>query len=90
MIDTRISSCALYLNTPRGKVFRTVIWRAFWGSGKSDLYLLGRDWESKEHGYSAASYTKILDDNLGLVLTQDNAFIYSDKKNKSLVQRDGY
>ena len=49
---------------PNEKAFRIMIWGAFWGSGRSDLYLLERDWKSKKHGYSAASYIKILDHNL--------------------------
>lgn len=50
--------------TPKGKAFRVMIWGAFWGSGRSDLYMLARDWEAKKHGYSAASYIKVLEDNL--------------------------
>ena len=65
-----------------------MIWGAFWGSERSNLYLLDRDFESKKHGYSAASYIKVLNDNLtgiwepGLVFMQDNAPIHSAKKVK--------
>ncbi len=68
---------------PQRKTFRILIWGAFGGSERSNLYLLERDWESKKHGYSAASYVKVLDDNLtgirepGLVFMQDNALIHS-------------
>jgi len=44
--------------------FFVMIWGAFWGSGRSDVYLLEREWESKKHGYSVASYIQVLDDNL--------------------------
>ena len=72
-----------------------MIWGAFWVSERSDLYLLERDWESKKHGYSAASYIKVLDDNLrgiwepGLVFMQDNAPIHSAKKTKAWFQELG-
>ena len=72
-----------------------MIWGAFWGSGRSDLYLLERDWESKKHGYSAASYIKVLDDNLGgiwepgLVFMQDNAPIHSARKTKAWFEEMG-
>ena len=75
--------------TPKGKAFRVMIWGAFRGSERSDLYMLERDWKSKKHGYSAASYIKILNDNLsglyepGLVFMQDNASIHSAKKTKA-------
>jgi len=80
-----------------GKAFRIMVWGAFWGSGMSDLYLLERYWESKKHGYSAASYIQILDHSLtgiwepGLVFMQDNASIHSaKKKNEALVPGNGY
>ncbi len=72
--------------TPRGKAFRVMIWGAFWGSGRSDLYLLECDWESKKYGYSAASYIQVLNDNMieiyqsGLIFMQDNAPVHSAKK----------
>lgn len=53
-----------------------------------DLYLLECDWESKKHGYSAASYIQVLNDNLieiyqsGLIFMQDNVPIHSAKKNE--------
>ncbi len=52
------------MKIPNGKGFSIMIWGAFWGSERSDLYLLDRDFESKKHGYSAASYIKVLDHNL--------------------------
>ncbi len=73
-----------------GKAFRIMVWGAFWGSGRSDLYLLERYWESKKHGYSAASYIQILNHSLtgiwepGLVFMQDNASIHSAKKKTKL------
>jgi len=52
------------MEIPNGKAFSIIIWGAFWGSGRSDLYLLDRDFESKKHGYLAAFYVQILDHNL--------------------------
>ena len=59
-----------------------MIWPAFWGQGRSDLYKLARDFEFKKMGYSANSYLQILKDNLlgisnlDLIFMQDNAFIH--------------
>jgi len=52
---------------PRGKGLRVMVWAAIWGAGISDLYPLERDFESKKHGYSAASYIKILENNIGAI-----------------------
>jgi len=52
------------------------------------VYLLDRDFESKKHGYSAASYIKVLNHNLTgiwepeLLFMQDNASIHRVKKSK--------
>ena len=65
-----------------------MIWGAFWGSGRSDLYLLDRDFEWKKHGYSAAFYIQILNHNLAdiwkseLVFMQNNASIHRVRKSK--------
>jgi transposase len=69
----------------RGKGLRIMIWAAIWGTGKSDIYPLSRDFESKKHGYSARSYIKVLEDNIGgiwgpgAIFQQDNARIYKAK-----------
>lgn len=65
-----------------------MVWGAFWGLNKSDLYLLRRDFAAKKQGYSAESYIQVLDDNLtgiytpDLTFMQDNAPIHSAKKVK--------
>jgi transposase len=62
-----------------------MVWAAIWGSQKSELYFLERDWESKKRGYSAASYIKVLNDNMpliyqkGMIFMQDNAPIHKAK-----------
>ncbi len=39
-----------------------MVWGCFWDIGRSDLYILDRDFESKKHGYSANSYIAVLND----------------------------
>jgi transposase len=83
------------MEVPNGKAFSNMVWGAFWDSGRSDLYLLDRDFESKKHGYSAASYIQILDHNLAgiwepeLVFMQDNAPIHRARKSKLWFQGNG-
>ena len=70
----------------KGKEVSGMVWAAFWGEERSDLYKLARDFESKKLGYSANSYLEILDNNLlgiwqsGLIFIQDNAPIHKAKK----------
>ena len=63
-----------------------MVWGSFWDLGRSDLYILDRDFEAKKHGYSANSYLAVLDEqvgpyyadheDLGYIFMQDNASIY--------------
>ena len=63
-----------------------MVWAAFWGDDRSDLYKLARDFAAKKMGYSANSYMELLNDNLlgiwqpGLIFMQDNAPIHKAKK----------
>ncbi len=83
------------MELPNGKAFSIMVWGAFWGSERSDLYLLDRDFESKKHGYSAAFYIQILEYNLTgiwepeLVFMQDNAPIHRARKSKLWFQENG-
>ena len=83
------------MKTPNEKTFSIMIWGAFWGSERSNLYLLDRNFEFKKHGYSAVSYIQILDHNLadiwepGLVFMQDNASIHRARKSKLWFQENG-
>ena len=49
----------------KGKDISVMVWGCFWSKngiiGRSDLYVLDRDFESKKHGYSANSYIEVLD-----------------------------
>jgi hypothetical protein len=38
-----------------------MVWGCFWDHGRSDLYVMDRDFESKKYGYSARSYLQVLD-----------------------------
>jgi len=46
------------------KNMKTMVWGAFWDRGRSPLYIMDRDFESKKHGYSANSYLEVLDGSL--------------------------
>lgn len=52
----------------KGKDISVMVWGCFWGRngviGRSDLYVLDRDFESKKHGYSARSYLDVLDNQM--------------------------
>jgi hypothetical protein len=68
---------------------KVMVWAAFWGTGRTSFYIMDRDFESKKHGYSAASYLEVLEAMvLGLyrklgrdyVFIQDNATIHTTRK----------
>lgn len=40
---------------------KVVVWGCFWDHGRTSLYIIDRDFESKKHGYSAESYLEVLD-----------------------------
>jgi transposase len=71
----------------KGKDISVMVWGCFWGTihgiGRSELFVLERDFESKKHGYSARSYLEVLDDQLpkcwspGLEFMQDGASIHT-------------
>ena len=71
----------------KSKDISVMVWGCFWGReegiGRSELYLLDRDFESKKHGYSARSYLDVLEDQMpkcwepGLIFMQDGASIYT-------------
>ncbi len=77
------------------KTFSIMIWEAFWGSERSNLYLLDRNFEFKKHGYSVVFYIQILEYNLagiwksGLVFMQNNAPIHRVRKSKLWFQENG-
>lgn len=67
-----------------------MVWGCFWDFGRSDLYILDRDFESKKQGYSANSYLAVLNDQVspyyadledpGYIFMQDNARIHTAHK----------
>ena len=64
-----------------------MVWGCFWDTGRTSLYIMDRDFESKKHGYSANSYIEVLDamvapaveelDDPGYIFMQDNASIHT-------------
>ena len=58
---------------PKGKGVSVMVWAAFWGDDRSDLYKLARDFAVKKMGYSANSYMELWNDNL-LVIWQPASF----------------
>jgi transposase len=75
-----------YIQTySKEKGLSVMVWGCFWGAGRSELFILNRDFASKKHGYSTASYVEVLDDQLpkcwqpGMVFMQDNASIHTSR-----------
>jgi len=74
------------------KNIKVMVWAGFWDLGRSSLYIMDRDFESKKHGYSAESYLEVLDGEVapiyatldpGYEFMQDNASIHTAKKVKA-------
>jgi hypothetical protein len=68
------------------KNMKIMVWGAFWDLGKSNCYIMDRDFESKKHRYFANSYLKVLnaevelifeDLDKGYMFIQDNASIHT-------------
>ncbi len=76
------------------KIFFIMIWRAFWDSERSNLYLLNRDFKFKKHDYSTVFYIQILNHNLidiwesELMFMQNNASIHRVRKSKLWFQKN--
>jgi hypothetical protein len=76
------------------KNMKVMVWASFWDTGRSSLYIMDRDFESKKHGYSAESYLEVLDAQVAPIFKelaqngdnydfmQDNASIHTAKKVK--------
>ena len=71
------------------KYISVIVQGCFWAKGgiigRSDLYVVDRDFKSKKHGYSARSYLDVLEDQIpkcqepGLIFMQDGALIHTAK-----------
>jgi hypothetical protein len=44
-----------------------MVWGAFWDNGRSNLYIIDRDFKSKKHGYSTESYLEVLEAEVALI-----------------------
>jgi hypothetical protein len=73
------------------KNMKVMIWGCFWDGGRSNLYIINRDFESAKHRYSANSYLEVLDAEVapiyesldkGYLFIQENASIYTARKVK--------
>ena len=83
------------------KNMKVMVWAAFWDLGRSSLYIMDRDFESKKHGYSAESYLEVLDAQVGPIFEelgrngdkydfmQDNTSIHTAKKVKAWFEARG-
>jgi len=66
-----------------GKDIRVMVWEAFWAGGRTNLYIIDRDFKSTKYRYSANLYLEVLDNQVvkyykeGLIFIQDNALIYT-------------
>src|ERR1700712_3882695 len=74
------------------KNMKVMVWAAFLDLGKSNLYIMDRDFESKKHRYSAESYLEVLDAEVALIYAsldpgyefmQDNTSIHTARKVKA-------
>ena len=46
---------------------KVMVWVCFWDLGRSNLYIIDRDFESQKYRYSANSYIEVLDAELALI-----------------------
>jgi hypothetical protein len=73
----------------KGKDISVMIWGAIYGDGRSDVVIMDRDPDSERSGYTANSYTAVLDDQIpriwepGMIFMQDNARIHTAKRFRS-------
>jgi hypothetical protein len=83
------------LAVPKGKDISIMIWGAIYLGGRSDLFLMERDPESKRQGYSANNYLAVLKDQIpriwqpGLIFVQNNAPIHTAGKIKKWLENKG-
>ena len=47
-----------------------MVWASFWDTGRSSLYIMDCDFESKKHRYSAESYLEVLDAQVALIFEE--------------------
>jgi len=66
-----------------------MVWGYFWDQGRTSLYIIDRDFESKKYGYSAKFYLEVLETEIiamfeyldfGYQFIQNNTSIYTVRK----------
>ncbi|PVH75727.1 hypothetical protein DL98DRAFT_643575 [Cadophora sp. DSE1049] len=51
---------------------KVMVWGSFWDHGRSNLYIIDRDFESAKHGYSAESYLEVFEAEVKLIFRKLN------------------
>jgi hypothetical protein len=52
---------------------KVMVWASFWDFGRTGLYLMNRDFESKKYEYSAESYLEVLNAEVELIFEKLNS-----------------
>jgi hypothetical protein len=59
------------------KNIKVMVWGAFWDLGRSNLYIMDRDFELVKHGYLARLYLEVLDAKVGPIFKElDPRYIF--------------
>jgi transposase len=79
----------------KGKDISVMIWGAIWIGGRSEIVIMERDPDTPRQGYSAASYIRVLEDQLpqwyepGMTFMQDNARIHTARAVRNWLEEHG-
>jgi len=60
-----------------GKNMKIMVWGCFWDLGRSNCYIMDRDFESAKHGYSAKSYLEVCEAEVAPIFEElDNRYLF--------------